>query len=51
MTSEDNRRCKKIFDDFKNWASSGFQRISNESRALLKSPEDVLTILERQKTI
>ena len=42
-TSEDNRRCRKIFNDFKTERANDFQRISNQSRALLKSFEDVLT--------
>ena len=41
-TSKDNQRCRKIFDDFKTECTNDFQRISNQSRALLKSPEDVL---------
>ena len=45
-TSKDNQRCRKIFDDFKTECTNDFQRISNQSRALLKSPEDVLMAWE-----
>ena len=31
---EDNRRCRKIFDDFKTGRADDFQRISNQSRTL-----------------
>ena len=33
---EDGRRCRKIFDDLKTGRANDFQRISNQSRALLK---------------
>ena len=36
---EDNRRCRKIF---KTRRANDFQRISNQSRALLKGSEDVV---------
>ena len=39
---KDNRRCRKIFDDFKTGRVNDFQRISNQSRALLKGSEDVV---------
>ena len=39
---EDNRRCRKIFDDFKTGRANDFQRISNQSRALFKGREDVV---------
>ena len=40
-TSEDNQRCRKIFDDFKTGNANNFKRISNQSQALFKSSEDV----------
>ena len=43
ITSKDNSRCRKIFDDFKTGRANDLQRISNQSRALLKSSEDVVT--------
>ena len=39
---EDNRRCRKIFHDFKTGRANDFQRISNQSRTLLKGSEDVV---------
>ena len=36
-------RCRKISDDFKSRRANDFQRISNQSRSLLNSSEDVLT--------
>ena len=39
---KDNRRCRKIFDDFKTGRVNDFQRISIQSRALLKGSEDVV---------
>ena len=41
-TSKYNRRCRKIFDDFKTRPANDFQRISNQSRALLKSSKDAV---------
>ena len=41
MTSEDNQRSRRIFNDFKTGRASNFQRISNQSQALFKSSEDV----------
>ena len=43
MTSENNQRCRKIFDDFKTGRANDLQMITNQSWALLKSSEDVLT--------
>ena len=42
-TSKDNRRCRKILNDFKTGHANDFQRISNQSWALLKSFEVVVT--------
>ena len=42
LEPKDNRRCRKIFDDFKTGRANDFQRISNQSRALLKSSEDAV---------
>ena len=39
---KDNRRCRKMFDGFKAGRANDFQRISNQSRALLKGSEDVV---------
>ena len=37
-----NRLCRKIFHDFKTGRANDFQRISNQSRALLKGSKDVV---------
>ena len=39
---KDNRRYRKMFDGFKTGRANDFQRISNQSRALLKGSEDVV---------
>ena len=47
-TSEDNRRYRKISTTSKQ--ANDFQRISNQSRAVLRSSEDVLTTFRTSKT-
>ena len=39
---KDNRRCRKMFDGIKTGRANDFQRISNQSRPLLKGSEDVV---------